>query len=279
MTDSIVLRTLDSITNLGALLLAVQLSKFPGISRKAIRIVQYGGRGKADILRNETLEGGYAISFRHSIDTVRNFLPSQEKIQISREVELPYPIEAIREALANALIHQDLLQTGNGPILELFENRIEILNPGIPLVDINRIVDNPPKSRNEKLASLMRRMRLCEELGSGWDRMVSTCEAKCLPAPRIHIYEESTRVTLLSHLDYSAMAQEDKVWSAYLHACIKHFEGETLSNSSLRERFGLPDTSAASISRLIKETMDEGYIKPLDPAAGKKHMKYIPFWG
>ncbi len=270
---------LYSITNLGALLLAVRLSEFPRISRKAIRIVQYGGRGKTDILRSETLDEGYATSFRRSIDTVRNLLPSQEKIQISREVELPYPIEAIREALANALIHQDLLQTGNGPILELFENRIEILNPGIPLVDINRIVDNPPKSRNEKLASLMRRMRLCEELGSGWDRMVSTCEAKCLPAPRIHIYEESTRVTLLSHLDYSAMAQEDKVWSAYLHACIKHFEGETLSNSSLRERFGLPDTSAASISRLIKETVDEGWIKPLDPAAGKKHMKYIPFWG
>lgn len=270
---------LYSITNLGALLLAVRLSEFPRMGRKAIRIVQYKGKGKADILRNEMLDEGYAISFRRSIDMIRNLLPSQEKIQISRETELPYPIEAIREALANALIHQDLLQTGNGPILELFENRIEILNPGVPLMDIKRIIDNPPKSRNEKLASLMRRMRFCEELGSGWDRMVSACEAQYLPAPRIYTYEESTLVILFAYLDYTSITQEDKVWSAYLHACIKYMEGASLSNSSLRERFGLPDTNAASISRLIKETIDRGFIKPLDLAAGKRHMKYIPSWG
>lgn len=270
---------LYGITNLGALLLAVRLSEFPRIGRKAIRVVQYKGKGKTDILRSETLDEGYALSFKRSMDMIRNLLPSQEKITVTRDLELPYPLEAIREALANALIHQDLLQTGNGPTLEIFENRIEILNPGVPLVDIKRIIDNPPKSRNEKLASLMRRMRFCEELGSGWDRMVTACEAQCLPAPRIYSYEESTLVILFAYLDYASISQEDKVWSAYLHACIKYMEGAALSNSSLRERFGLPDTSAATISRLIKETIDRGFIKPLDLEAGRRHMRYIPSWG
>ena len=48
-------------------------------------------------------------------------------------------------------IHQDLSISGTGPVVEIFDNRIEITNAGIPLVNIDRIIDNPPKSRNEKL--------------------------------------------------------------------------------------------------------------------------------
>ena len=76
-----------------------------------------------------------------------------------------FPIPVIRKAVANALIYQDFYISGAGPLVEMFDNRIEVTNPGIPLVDIKRIVDNPPKSRNEKLASMMRRIKMCEELG------------------------------------------------------------------------------------------------------------------
>lgn len=72
--------------------------------------------------------------------------------------------------------------------MEIFDNRIEVTNPGTPLVDVLRIIDNPPKSRNEKLASLMRRLKMCEELGRGWDRMVLACEAQYLPAPWIEVF-------------------------------------------------------------------------------------------
>lgn len=49
----------------------------------------------------------------------------------------------------------------------MFSDRIEITNPGKPLVQPERFIDYPPRSRNEALAALMRRMRLCEELGTG----------------------------------------------------------------------------------------------------------------
>ncbi len=76
-----------------------------------------------------------------------------------------FPIPVTREAVANVLIHQDFYISGAGPLVEMFDNRVEVTNPGIPLVDIKRIVDNPPKSRNEKLAPMMRRLKMCEELG------------------------------------------------------------------------------------------------------------------
>ena len=207
-------------------------------------------------------------------------MPSKEDIDSVRRKSIStYPIPAIREAIANSLIHQDFFITGTGPLIEVFENRVEVTNSGTPLVDIMRIVDNPPKSRNEKLASLMRRLNMCEELGRGWDRMVISCELQKLPAPRIQIYQESTKVSLFSHLDFTNIPMEDKIWATYLHACIKYIEGDALTNSSLRERFGVAESSSGSISRLIKEVLKNKLIKPIDPNTAPRYMKYIPIWG
>lgn len=154
------------------------------------------------------------------------------------------------------MIHQDFSVTGTGPVVEIFERRIEITNPGTPLVDVWRIIDNPPKSRNEKLAELMRRLGMCEELGTGWDKIVINAELAQLPAPRIDLYADSTRVTLFSKIPFSSISLEEKLWACYLHACIKQVQGEQLTNSSLRNRFGVEDSSAASISRLIRAALD-----------------------
>lgn len=125
----------------------------------------------------------------------------------------------------------------------------------------------------------MRRLNVCEELGRGWDRMVISCEMQKLPAPTILIYQESTKVSLFSHLDYTNISIEDKVWSTYLHACIRLMEGTALTNSSLRERFGVAETTASSISRLIKYVTDEKHlIKPIDPNTAPRYMRYIPIW-
>lgn len=89
----------------------------------------------------------------------------------------------MRELIANALIHQDMTITGAGPLIELFDDRLEITNPGCPLVETNRMIDLPPRSRNEALAALMRRMGMCEEQGSGLDKVFKEVEMFQLPAP------------------------------------------------------------------------------------------------
>ena len=267
-----------AITNLGAILFAKNLTDFPRLERKAVRVVQYDGNNKLNMMREDTINKGYAIGFEGLLKYIEALLPSQEIIEGAiREQRLPYPIIALREAIANALIHQDFSITGTGVVVEIFDTRVEITNPGIPLVDIARIIDNPPKSRNEKLASLMRKLRMCEELGTGWDKIVITCELQQLPAPHINIYEENTKVTLFSKIYFFDLLQTDKLWACYMHACVKYIQNEFLTNSSLRERFGLEDSSAASISRLIKDACEKNYIKKLENTA-PKHTKYIPIW-
>ena len=270
---------LFSITNMGAILFAKRIQDFSKISRKAIRVVQYSANNRLDMLKEETVSKGYVVGFEGIIKYIDALIPTQEIIvKAMRERKSAYPILAIREAIANALIHQDFSITGTGPVVEIFKNRMEITNPGIPLVDIKRIIDNPPKSRNEKLAALMRNLRMCEELGNGWDKIVIACELLQLPAPKIEVYEESTRVTLYTEVPFTNLSMEEKLWACYLHACIKQVQGEYLTNSTLRERFGLMESSSGSISRLIKEAVQCKLLKPLDPTTAPRYMKYIPIW-
>lgn len=269
---------LFAITNLGAILFAKKLEQFPRLARKAVRVVQYNDNNRLNMLKEYVENKGYAVGFNNLLSFIHALLPSQEVIVGAlRETRTAYPPIALRETIANALIHQDFSISGTGVVIEIFKNRIEITNPGVPLVDIARIIDNPPKSRNEKLAALMRRLRMCEELGTGWDKIIISCELAKLPAPHIDIYEENMKVTLFSKVDFFDLSPQDKLLACYLHACVKQIQGEFLTNSSLRERFGLEEKSSASISRLIKDACKKKLIKKLEETA-PKHTKYVPWW-
>lgn len=268
-----------AITNLGGITLARELSYFPRLERKSIRIIQYEGSGRVRMLKEVTLDKGYAVCMEEALTYIYAMTPTSEDIKGAyRETEYAYPPTAIREVLANALIHQDLTVTGAGTTIEIFDSRIEITNPGTPLVDINRIIDNPPKSRNEKLSRLMRRFSLCEELGTGWDKIVTETEAMQLPAPKMIRYEDSTRVILYSRMPFNMIPREEKLRAVYQHASIKYLQNDAMTNKSLRERFGLSDTYSASISRLIKEAVKEQIIKPLDDSTSNRYIRYIPAW-
>ena len=270
---------LYSLTNLAMLLFAKRLSDYPALRHRAIRVVAYEGINRLNIKKNTPpFDEGYAVCLENVIKYIDAFLPGREVIDTIRHKESAYPIAAIREALANACIHQELSISGASILVEIFSDRIEITNPGVPLINVERILDNPPRSRNEVMSSLMRRMNMCEELGSGWDRIILECEFMQLPAPRITVYEESTKVTFFEKINYSNLSEEDRLWSCYMHACIMYIQSSALTNASLRERFGIPISSSGSVSRLIKLAVERNLIKPLDSKTAPRYMKYIPFW-
>ena len=271
-----------AVTNLGALLLARRLRDFPSVARKALRLVQYEGRGRTEMLRSRDYEGGYAVEFESAIEMVMALTPAREDIVGAvRTQTTAYPERAVREILANALIHQDLAITGSGPVVEVFSDRVDFTNPGTSLVDLMRLVDNPPKSRNQRLAGLMRRFRFCEELGTGWDRIISSCEAAYLPAPKVMEFEEaggSMRVSLVSYVPYRSMDSRDRVMACYWHACICFTNGDVMTNQSLRSRFGEGGPSQSTVSKLLAAAVEAKLIKPVDPTTAPRYMRYVPIW-
>ncbi len=74
------------------------------------------------------------------------------------------------------------------------------------------------------------------------------------------------------------MDKADRVRACYLHACLKYVQGDFLTNTSLRERFGIEEQNSAQASRIIKEAVEAKQIVPYDPSAGRKYMKYVPWW-
>ena len=187
------------ITNLGAILFAKRLSNFDFLGRKGLRMIRYEGNNKFTTLKEIESVAGYAVDFEFIISSIKALLPSYEEIGLAFRKEInTYPDIALRELVANALIHQDFNITGTSPMVEIFSHRIEITNAGSPLVEVSRFMDKPPRSRNEILAKLMRRMDICEERGTGIDKVISQIERKQMPAPLFEDLGDYTRVTLFS---------------------------------------------------------------------------------
>lgn len=268
-----------NITNLGAILFAKRIDKFDQrISRKAVRFVAYEGKSRADrVIQRQDSARGYASGFANLLDVINASLPRNEHIDRAFRVESPlFPAIALRELVANALIHQDMTITGTGPLIELFKDRLEITNPGTPLIQTDRFIDSAPRSRNEALASLMRRMNICEEQGTGVDKIVAAVELSQLPPPDFRVEENATRVILYAPRRFAEMTVDERVRACYQHAVLRYVSGERMRNSTLRERFGIESKNAAQVSQVIRLALERGLIRPADPE--KPQSAYIPAW-
>jgi ATP-dependent DNA helicase RecG len=267
-----------AITNLGAILFAKNLPDFETIERKSIRVIVYKGNNKVETIREQIAVKGYALGFLGLVDWINSQLPANEEIgNALRKESRMYPEIAIRELVANALIHQDLLVKGF-PMIEIFSDRIEISNPGNPLITTDRFIDSYI-SRNEKLADMMRRMGFCEEKGSGLDKVIFYNELYQLPPINVITDENRTRVTIYSYKVLNNLDKKEKIRACYQHSCLKWVSNEKMSNQSLRERFSIEDKNAAIASRIIKDTFEANMIKEDDPESkSRKHRTYVPFW-
>ena len=269
------------ITNLGAILFAKQIASFEGVARKSFRVIRYKGNDRTHTERERPPDPkGYAAGFEELIAYVNDQLPNNEVLgqALRRQVRM-YPERAIRELVANAMIHQDFSLPGTGPMIEIFDDRLEISNPGVPLIDTLRFIDHAPRSRNEILADLMRRVGICEERGSGIDKVIFDIEFSQLPAPDFRTDTTHTRVVLFAHQDLSKMDKKDKVRACYQHCCLLHVSNRLMTNATLRERFRIEEKDYPVASRIIRDTLDAKLVKPEDPESkSRKHARYIPFW-
>jgi len=282
LNDDLIKKTQNgkyAISNLGAILFAKDLTQFNSLKRKAIRVIQYKDNTKIQTIKEREGNKGYAVGFEGLIEYINTILPSNEIInQAFRENIRMYPELSIREIVANAIIHQDFSQTGNSVMIEIYSNRFEVTNPGEPLVDTDRFLDSPPKSRNEILASFMRRINICEERGSGVDKIVSQTELYQLPAPIFRATNGYTVSILFAHKELKDMNRLDRVRACYLHCCLKYIQNDFMTNSTLRERFGIEVKNRSMVSKIINDTLSEEKIVLFDTTVGTKSREYIPKW-
>lgn len=267
-----------AINNLGGLLFAKNLNEFTDLSRKAVRVIVYKGKNKLETVKDQIGTKGYAVGFEALTNYINDQLPQNEEISKAlRDTVTMYPEEGVRELVANAIIHQDFREKGS-PVIEIYSDRIEFSNSGIPVITPMRFIDDY-QSRNEILADMMRRLRICEEKGSGIDKVIALCETYQLPAPNFIIQEKHTKVIMYAHQNLNDMDRQDKIRACYQHSCLKYVSNEKMSNQTLRERFKIEEKNSAIASRIIRDTIEAELIKEEDPNnKSKKYASYVPIW-
>ena len=267
------------ISNLAAMLLAKDLKSFADVSRKAARVVAYEGDSKLKTKSDTEGSKGYAVGFQGLVKHEMSMLPQNEVIEDALRVESKLlPEVVIRELLANALIHQDFEERGTSPMIEIYANRVEISNPGEPIVPVERFIDGY-QSRNERMADLMRRFGICEEKSSGIDRVVEAAEVHQLPAPDFQVGFKRTTVVLYGPPSFKKMDRAERIRACYQHCALQWVLRRQMTNQSLRDRFGLSDSSTNTVSQIITATIEANLIK-LDPNAptSRKYARYLPMW-
>lgn len=271
-----------AITNLGAMLLAKRFGRFPGLRKRPLRVIRFDGKGSFSIREDQTFDEGYALALPQAESYIMSAIPAQEVSQGAfRKIQYAYPQTAVRELLVNAVVHQDATVSTAGPLVKIYDNRLEFSNPGASLIPVERVLNAQPKTRNNGLVGMLRQMDLCEEGGTGWDRVVEACESQYMAAPKMNSSEEmGTTVALYSGNAYERMKKSERLDALYWHACLMYAQDEPMGNQSLRQRFGLSEErkNVLAMSRLIREACGAGIIKEEDENAGTKFKRYVPSW-
>ncbi len=268
------------ITNLGALMVAADLGEFKALAKRAVRVIQYRGDGRLDGVQERAFTKGYAISHEEVVQFIMAIIPQEEVLDgaIRREV-VSFPEVAVRELAANMMVHQALDQHGTSPMVEVFDGRMEFSNAGAPLVEVDRIIDTVPQSRNEAMAGFMHKCGICEERGSGYDKIVTATSVQTLLAPRVENQQgRFTKATIFSKVPFDLTSKEDRVRTCYMQACLASVTADALTNADVRDLFGLPADAKVKASRVIRDTLERGLIKPVDPDTAPRYMRYVPFW-
>jgi len=269
------------ISNLGVLLVAQNMSHFSTHARRGIRVICYKSSSKIEATKDKTFDRGYAISFEEILQYIQDQLPVSEVIKDAlRENVGLYPTIAIREILANAIIHQDFSIDSTHPKVEIFSDRMEITNPGtlISKTSIDRLFGST-NPRNELFARIMYKIRICEDRGSGLIRALSFIELYGLPPLKFEVSTTSFKVILSAPKIYQDMSKQERIEACFQHCVLKYLSSEKMTNASLRKRLGIAEGNYALASRIIKDALDQNKIKVGNPEIkNAKYIHYVPFY-
>ncbi len=266
------------ITRMGVLLLAHSIEECaPELAHKRVRLTKYKGSGKAGaILCDEEWDKGWAVGFDEMMRFAFNQMDNQQVIRgVFRKHDDFTPEVALRELLANAIIHQDFTRNGRASI-EIFSNRISITNPGAPPLKKSEMI-RKFKTPNPSLMRIMRLLNLSEERGTGIDKAILAIEAAGTAPIEYVVDSDLTEAIMREPLPYEELAGSQKELACLQHCEVCFINNDYMSNESLRDRFKVDDSKTLEVTRLIKRMIAKGSIKRFEGNGNsKKYTRYVP---
>jgi predicted HTH transcriptional regulator len=268
-------------TNLCVLLCAKNFNELPNYEKFNIRVTEYHGADKLSAKRDIFFNSGYSLVLDEIIDKVLSLIPHQEVLKKATRINQPLvPETAVRELIANAIIHRDYTQNNSFVAVDIFSDRIEITNPGglLPDISLDRLIDHPSKTRNEVLADIMRKMGFAEEKGSGYDKAVKFIERSASPPIKWRLEKDYFCVILYMPKKFSDMEKNERIEAVFQHSCLNFVTNKKTTNQSIRGRFKFGEHEKTKTSRLIQDCLTAGRIKCANKNDLRRDWHYFPYF-
>ncbi|MDZ4655041.1 MAG: helix-turn-helix domain-containing protein [Coriobacteriia bacterium] len=231
---------------------------------------RFKGETKAAIIDTADLRAYPVSAVEHAMAFVNRNTASAVRIAGARSVVVPeYPVEAVREAVINAVVHADYSQRGAPVRIAIFDDRLEVESPGLllPGLTVPDLRAGVSKVRNRVIARVFRDVGLIEQWGSGIGRIFEACLSAGLPEPLLEEVGTGFRVTLFS-ADRSS-PQVDEIDSAVMQALR---EANGLGTSEIAEH--IRRTPRATRSRL-QRLVDLGLVVQVGSSPNDPHRRYF----
>jgi len=164
-----------------------------------IRCVRFVG-----VTKNEAIDHTSIRSYpTQAVEDALHFIQKNSFMSASFEqlkrIDLPqFPPIAVREALLNALVHSDYSIKGASILIAVYDDRLEITNPGaLPFgMTLEDALNGSSRVRNRVIARLFHELELIEQWGSGIRKIIDSCEQRGLKRPFFEELSQGFRVTL-----------------------------------------------------------------------------------
>lgn len=173
-------------------------------------VVLFKDRSGSDVIDRKEITGGLFEIVNKVMDFVRLYTKVAYKFtgRPQRENIYEYPLEAIREAVINSVMHKDYFEHGHNNILKFFSDRIQIENIWAKPRDF--ILGKTVFRRNQLIADLFSRIHFGEKIGSGMERIREYCKSENTPFPNIHFTETHFYVVFKPGREYLKLAGKEQ---------------------------------------------------------------------
>lgn len=184
--------------NAVALMFSKDIKKFN--SSAYTTCVLFKGNNRANIIDRKDFEGNLIEQVEDAIRFVEKNIMLTYQIKSLRRKEIPqYPINAVREGIVNAIMHRDYFEKGSNVFVYIYDDFIEIVNPGGLFGITKNQLGKICARRNERIADLFKMFGLVEKAGTGIQRMKDAMLKAGLKEPKIEPSENFFMITFYGH--------------------------------------------------------------------------------
>ncbi len=235
-----------------------------------IRCARFLGEDKVTFLDQLEIETYLPLAIEEAIKFIRRNTTMAAQIGEVRRVDIPeYPPEAIREAIINAVVHADYAMRGSTITITIFDNRIEIANPGGLMLGLTleKALNGFSRVRNRVIAKVFRELKLIEKWGTGLKRIQDACHKHGLESPLFEELSNHFRVTLYSKANRQPIL---KPWQQDIVRELKKKK-----RMSTQEAAQILEVTPRNARLKLKSLVDAGVVKKVGTSANDPHSGYV----